>query len=80
MRLSHDRIVVIRRLYLIMVRVFDWIMLLARSEATKTAELLVGAGTIRRILTANKLGPAHAASTPPGGRSLRASRLIVTIG
>jgi putative transposase len=33
--------VVFRLLYLIMVRVFDWLMLLARSEATKTAELLV---------------------------------------
>jgi putative transposase len=33
--------VVVRLLYLIMVRVFSWLALLARSDAAKTAELLV---------------------------------------
>jgi len=38
---GHDHVVVIRMLYLAMVQVFGWLAWLARSDAAKTAELLV---------------------------------------
>jgi hypothetical protein len=39
--IGHDRFVLIRMLYLAMVQVFGWLALCARSDAAKTAELLV---------------------------------------
>jgi hypothetical protein len=39
--LLHDRFVMVRLLYLVMVRVFGWLALLAKSDAARTAELLV---------------------------------------
>jgi hypothetical protein len=39
--LLHDRFVMVRLLYLIMVQVSGWLALLAKGDAAKTAELLV---------------------------------------
>jgi transposase InsO family protein len=39
--MAHDLVVVVRMLYLAMVQVFGWLAWLARSDAAKTAELLV---------------------------------------
>jgi hypothetical protein len=38
---GHDLVMVVRMLYLAMVQVFGWLTWLARSDAAKTAELLV---------------------------------------
>jgi hypothetical protein len=35
--LPHDRFIAVRLLYLIMLRVFDWLALLARNESAVTA-------------------------------------------
>ena len=39
--MARSRFVSFRLLYLIMVRVFGWLMLLGRSEASKNAEIMV---------------------------------------
>jgi hypothetical protein len=63
-----------RVLYLIMIRVFGWLLLLGRSQASKNTELMVlrnEAAVLRRQVTRSSTGPTggpgSAGAVAPGG-------------